>query len=59
MTTSETFVESEPLPEVAVTTIEYVPAGVPVAGLIVSVDPLLPPQEIKPAAMTSKPARRN
>jgi hypothetical protein len=28
-----TVVESEPVPEVAVTTIEYVPAGVPDCGL--------------------------
>ena len=53
-------VESEPLPEVAVTTIEYVPAGVPVAGLSDgAVGPGIPPQATKPEAITSNETSKN
>jgi hypothetical protein len=47
-------VESEPLPEVAVTTIGYVPAGVPMPVLTDgAAGPITPPQAIMPAAITS------
>ena len=62
ITVSVTDVESEPLPEVAVTTIGYVPAGVPVCVLTCCPDDELPagaPQAVKPTAIRSNEARTN
>ena len=50
------------MPEVAVTTIEYAPAGVPVArlaGAAGAAGPVTPPQAVKPAAISSNEASKN
>jgi hypothetical protein len=62
ITVSDTVVESEPLPEVAVTVIGYTPAGVPVCGLICWPDEDPPPgapQAVMPAAIRSNVASTN
>lgn len=51
---------SDPLPDVAVTTTGYDPAGVPVAGLICGPDPPPPaPHAAKPAAIVSRKASKS
>jgi hypothetical protein len=55
------FVECITVPEVAVTAIVYVPAGVPVAGLSCCPDdvPSVPPQAVKPEVIRSNEASKN
>ena len=59
---SETIVETDPLPEVAVTVIGYTPAGVPVCVFVCCPDDELPPgapHAVIPAAIKSNEARTN